>query len=72
MTIFSIELTSVPDRKNLVSEVWFGDELLAELNVESGDVRIQIFAPKDGYWDFDFEEFLSAVNKAKERVKIPD
>ena len=39
----TIELVSVPDRDDLVAEVWLGQYLLAELRQEGGHVRVQLY-----------------------------
>lgn len=38
---FTVELTRVADRDDLVAEVWIGQELLAENRQEGGQVRLQ-------------------------------
>ena len=43
MKRFSIEITSVPDRKNLVAEIWFGENLVAEVNHESDYLEIELY-----------------------------
>lgn len=47
-----VELTSVPDRDTLVAEVWYGDELLAELRHEPDGVKAQLYEPPAGRWGF--------------------
>ena len=35
MSKFKIEISSVPDRENLVSEIWHNEILVAEINQEN-------------------------------------
>ena len=66
---FNIDIASVPDRDEPVVEVWYGDEQVAELRREGGELRMQLFAPRSAVaWDFDIDAFLGAINKAKERL----
>ena len=71
---FTVEIASVPDRDELVAEVWSGDQLLAELRVEAGVVRIQLYPPPDGppdgapHWDVPYDELLAALQTARTRL----
>lgn len=70
MKNFNVQLASVPDRENLVAEVFFGTDMVAELSNESSDeFRIEIYPARNGKeWTFDFEEFLKALQIAKMRL----
>ena len=35
MSKFNIELSSVPDRENLVAEIWYENKMVAEVNKET-------------------------------------
>lgn len=66
---FSIEVTSVPDRPGLVAEVWWGQELLAELRHEDGVLRVQLYPSSDGQsWDFPYEAFAVALQQARDKL----
>lgn len=65
---FKVELTSVPDRTDVVAEVWFQDELLAELRRERGVVRIQLYKSPGAAWDLAYDGFLAAVEEARARL----
>ena len=50
MSEFKIEIASVPDRENLVAEVWYNDNLLCELNTENETLEIEFFlSEKKGF-----------------------
>ena len=69
MNKFKIEITSPPDRDNLVAEIWFGDNHVGEINTESGDYEIELYKPvKMEYWTFVLEEFLEALQEGKKRL----
>ena len=42
MKKFTIEITSVADRRKPVAEIWFGDDLIAEVNQEQDSFEIVI------------------------------
>jgi len=49
MKNFNVQLASVPDRENLVAEVFFGTDMVAELSNESSDeFRIEIYPARNG------------------------
>jgi len=69
---FTIELTSVVDRDDLVAEIWFGQELFAELRYESGNARLQVYsAPEGGHWDLPHEELQAALQQARDKLGPP-
>jgi hypothetical protein len=69
---FSIELTSVLDRDDLVAEVWFGPDLVAEIRYQSGEARLQVFtSPAGGHWDLPLDEFLAALQEARDKLAPP-
>jgi hypothetical protein len=63
---------SLPDRKNLVFEIWYGDDensdQVAEISCEKiGTISIELMEPPNGErcWTLDFSEFqkiLSSVD----------
>jgi hypothetical protein len=62
---FSIQVTDVPDREELVAEVWWGDSQVAELRTEGGPARIEIYARPEGPWDFELSDLLSILERAR-------
>lgn len=70
MGAFQIQLASVPDRDGLVAEIWFGEELVAELRTSDGALRCQLYAPANGvHWDLPYGEWIDALRRAEERLK---
>ena len=41
MSKFNIELSSVPDRENLVAEIWYEKKMVAEVNKETEKIVIE-------------------------------
>lgn len=66
MNSFHITVASVPDREELVAEIFFDDVQVAELNTEFGDLLIELYPrPDRKAWCLDAEQFLQAVVEAK-------
>lgn len=65
MNNFKIEIASPPHRVNLVAEIWFGERLIAELNQEHDELRIELYSSKTG---FDFNDFIDVLNAAKKSL----
>lgn len=66
---WDISLASPPDRENLVAEILYNHIQVAEINTESDKLCIQIYKnPKNEWWEFDYEEFLQALEYAKLRL----
>lgn len=66
MSNFNIELSSVPDRENLVAEIWYGEKMIAEVNKESGEFVIEFYL--DEKKSFVLDEFFEALENAKRRI----
>ncbi len=63
MKKFEILITDVPDRENLVAEVWYGETLIAEINQETKKLEIEFYLNEK--IAFDLNEFLIALENAK-------
>ena len=71
--MFRIVVSSPPDRERLVAEVWFGGEMVVEINQESDQLRVEIYARESGEpWAVPFAEFIDALNQAKRRLVGPE
>lgn len=68
MNEFKIEIASVPDRENLVAEVWFKDNLLCEINTENQLLEIEFYFTKDSMHKFNYCSFIETLNIAKEKL----
>ena len=66
MSKFNIELSSVPDRENLVAEIWYEKKMIAEVNKETEKFVIE-FCP-DEKISFMLDEFLEVLENAKRRI----
>jgi hypothetical protein len=64
MKKFEILITDVPDRENLVAEVWYGETLIAEINQETKKLEIEFYLNEK--IAFDLNEFLTALENAKD------
>lgn len=67
MSKFKIEITSVPDREQLVAEIWHSEFLIAEINREKEALEIELYPVKK--MAFEFEEFLEILETARERLR---
>jgi hypothetical protein len=66
---YRICISSPPDRKKLVAEIFFGNVQWAEMNQERGDFEIEFYPRVDGTpWRIDFSSVISALNEAKKRL----
>jgi hypothetical protein len=64
-----ISIASPPDREKLVAEVLYEDEQWAEINQESGALKLEIYPRRNGQpWAFPFDEAVLALQAAKARL----
>ena len=66
MSKFNIELSSVPDRENLVAEIWYENKMVAEVNKETEKFVIEFCL--DEKKSFMLDEFLEVLENAKRRI----
>jgi hypothetical protein len=66
MRKFKIEITSVPDRENLVAEIWLDETLVAEINQETGKLEIEFYLNEK--ITFELDEFLETLENAKRKI----
>ena len=64
---FEILITSPPDRKKLVAEIWHNDILVAEINQEKENLEIGFYLNEK--IKFDLDEFLKAAENAKGKIR---
>lgn len=67
---FTIEIASVPDRDDVVAEIWWGDAMVAELHRRTtGGVEIEIYvADSHDPWSFDLASWLAVLAEAQRRL----
>ena len=57
-------ISSPPDRKKLVLEIFVGDEQLAEINQEQDALEIEIYSRRDKKpWKVNLSEFENAIKR---------
>ena len=66
MSKFNVELSSVPDRENLVAEIWYENKMVAEVNKETEKFVIEFCL--DEKISFMLDEFLEVLENAKRRI----
>lgn len=64
------KIASLPDRENVVYEIYLGTDQVAEVSNEPDTgMRIEIFNCQHANgWDFDFNEFNLLVEQAKKNI----
>lgn len=63
---FEILLASVPDRDDLVAEVWHDDAQFAEVRREGDYFLVEVYPnPKGKLWTFKYPELIRALNAAE-------
>jgi hypothetical protein len=66
MKKFKIEITSVPDRSNLVAEIWYEESLLAEINQEEEILKVELYNTQKEF--FIYEDFIAVFEEAKQKL----
>ena len=66
MSKFNIELSSVPDRENLVAEILYEKKMVAEVNKEIEKFVIEFYL--DEKISFMLDEFFEVLENAKRRI----
>ena len=69
MNKFTITVASLPDRENLVAEIYFQTFQFAEISQEAKEFIIQFYPhPEKAFWEFDLSEIQEVIEKAKKRL----
>lgn len=68
MPEFTIEIASLSDREELIAELWFGADQVAELSRDNGSLTLQLYGPPSNWWEFPFEDFTVALNVMRLRL----
>jgi hypothetical protein len=66
MSKFKIEMSSVPDRENLVAEIWYNEIFVAEINQETEKLKIEFYLNEK--IAFDLDAFFEALEMAKRKI----
>lgn len=66
----TITIASLPDRENLVAELWFGNMQWGEINQEGGSLTLEVYPQQSGKpWVFELNEVIKQVEQAKSRLE---
>ena len=69
MSDFEIVVASVPDRDELIAELYYKGNQWGEISHETDEMLIQFYPhPSEGYWEFSLKELLDALEQAKQRM----
>jgi hypothetical protein len=69
MENFRITVNSLPDRENLVAEIYYRHYQVAEISQETNKLIIQIYSYKDNdCWEFSLEKFQKVIEEAKQKL----
>lgn len=66
MSAFQVQIVDLPDRENLVAEIWMGDNQLCEISNEKEQLEIEFF--KDIIGKVDYSTFLKALEDARREL----
>ncbi|MFP5470491.1 MAG: hypothetical protein ACLGGV_02765 [Bacteroidia bacterium] len=67
--MFEIKIASVLDREKLVAEIWVDNVQIVEIIQENDDIEIEFYNLQDQR--LNFNEFMSALSLAYEKLKSP-
>ncbi len=66
----SIQIASVPDRDQLVAEIWCADDLLAEICFQGNLPQIEIYPRRDNApWKISLANLTLALRAAEDRLR---
>jgi hypothetical protein len=67
--MYDVLITSLPDREKLVAEIWVDNVQIVEINQENDELEIEFCNLKGK--KLNFNEFISALDLAYEKLKSP-
>jgi hypothetical protein len=66
---FTVEITSVSDRDDLVAEIWMDGAMVAELHRDYGKFKIDIYPNESGQsWCFEMSDWLAVLSEAQRKL----
>jgi phage pi2 protein 07 len=69
MKQMTVTIASVPDRDNLVAELWCKNELWGELSQQQGQLKLEIYPTTNGEaWKLIYEEVINVIQEAKDKL----
>ena len=68
--IFETLIASVPDREDVVFEIWHKDVQVAEVySAADGLLKVELYPPTDNkIWNFDLDDFVNVLLQGKEEL----
>ena len=66
MIDYEILITSPPDREELVAEIWYSNEMIAEINQEKEELELEFYIKENT--SFNYELFCKVLKEAKEKL----
>lgn len=70
MKEFEVLMVSPPDKENFVAEIWFDNELVAEINKERVVLEVELFPRANGSsFKFGLTDLLEKLNLAKSKLE---
>jgi hypothetical protein len=68
----TVQIASVPDRNNLVAELWCEDEQWGEISQETENTILEIYPRNNGkndkIWSFDLTDIIEKLTDAQKRI----
>jgi hypothetical protein len=72
-TKMETKIASVPDRENLVAELWYDKVMWAEIAQENNEPILELYPHPTGKpWTFKFSEALAFLQQAMHRLEMLD
>ncbi len=69
MEKFRITVASLPDREQLVAEIFYEGVQWAEISQEANELIVQFYShPRQAYWEFPLEKALEVLEQAKKKL----
>ena len=64
-----VQVASVPDRTELVAELWHGDAMWGELRGQASALILELYPnPSGGSWSFALEHVMDALGRAQQQL----
>ena len=68
MKKLEVQLLSVPDRDDLIVEIWEEDNQFAEIYVENNEMKVDIYYLNRNVYSFNLEELQQVFSEAAQLV----
>lgn len=65
---FKFLIVSDQEREKVFCEIYYEDEILAEISQEKEKPEIALFSHPKKWWEFSLEEFLEVLEKAEKHL----